>query len=1160
MVSRAKFTHIADAAIAWAKHHPTAPQSPRLLARVIMAASVRADDGSQLMVAARRLLTDFPQSIEARYSLAATPTAKAYRLLVSKMLYWYGSRPDLRRATAVDHLLRVGLRRFALPGIYKGQFVDAMLCFLAARQADDAAVADEMLGCTEPSPADKKNMSVTAADEIRELVTSRNMTASQKLADLSVLGRRSASVVLLEHYYLHRMSPALRRSPRCLRIRAQVLVSRDNFRRALVVLAHAQAKSHNAKAELMQVYCNAVLDRAGPAAAAAMQLRRDFPQSRWLTEACELAKLAAAEPVADRQLTRFLLARLQWAGRKLTGMQIHATLKPTSGTPWKGYWGVSDGHLAVQVWHKGSVDAALASNHGTSRIFDPRRKKTFVLPPATTGEMPAASPNPVASPPAEVSDLLATLGSRELSARGLVNEYVPARLKTYLGVQELFKLLHYKGGFVVPPARNGTAITYAIVFAGIDKPGLWRITAKVRRGGSTISIRCAHWAALRVTTSSSSHFHISPPPWPAGPVVRVKNPADENMEVLKVLLQGWLPAGMKALESLASRRLPGLAVQIPALTPHCYVRDKQWNAPPFTGSPRHALPAKFRTAARRRAAAALAWAKDHRNSGTVPAKLFHAIMLAKLAHHPKLRGRIERWLILHDGASLQGRYDLQRFSTPKEFGRLVQAMLDANAVRMTRRRAVGVMRVLYYGVERFNHDKTFIDLFGTGNHVAAAFCAGVASQAGWTKVAAELNALVAELAHSDKTLATVRHALSQPDLTNGQRIQALAEVDKSRQAPFLAAYLLAQMGHLARENPGTERAAALIYLQTNHLRRALACTQELQEKGATAQAEFIRADCQMRLGHTRAARKTTLHALKSFPHSRWRKELQLLAEVCMSNQENRRLYAATLLRVDQWLIHRAWGVELTGKLDLPGMRPWAITVAAQSGFWQLYADHGGQPAVAARITRHAVYVLAQARPLIRVFRVSNACAGLALSFLQRAEGGWAFSVEAPLNCGNPGGHYIFMPPQQQLRNRYFHTAAGIRQFLAASTTVDLFLAPIAGHNCETLTVAAISPMQPQEHTYVFRLGNDGQPRSIHLGTHIGVRFHFLTRRGQHFHKPPWPSYRAVVVKGGNAAVLNAWMAQISHIILALERSTVAESKTDGAKAAKPKPARPSQRR
>ncbi len=1145
VISRAKFTQLVDAALAWVSRHPASPQSPRLLARVIMAASVRGDDGSQLMVAQRRLLTCFPLSLESRYWLAMTPSAKAYRTATSEMLYWYGSKPDRRRALAVDHLLRVGLRRFALAGIYKGQFSNAMLCYLAARQAGDAAVADEMLGCTEPSSADKKYAAATAEDEIRELVLNQGISAQRKLTYLSLLGRYGA-VSPLQHYYLHRLPPALRHSAQGLRIEARVLVFRKHFKRALALLAQAQAHHHhNARAEFMQTYCNAVLGRAGPAASAAARLRRDFPQSRWLAEASQLAKVAAAAPTADMQLTRFLLTRLHWAGRKLTGMQIQAAFTPATGAPWHGYCGVANGQLTMQIWHHGHVAAALASNHGTSRIFDPRQGKTFVFRQAAKVPATSASPNAAASLPTQLANILATLGSRELSARGLLNQYLPASLKTYVGVQTLFKLLHENGGFVLPATRRGDAITYAIIFAGIDKPGLKRIAVTVRRGGSAISIRCGQWAVLHVTTSASKHFRLSPPPWPPGPVVQVKKRANASLEAMAILVQSYLPAGIKALAALATRPLPGLREQIPALMPHCYVPDGQRNAPPFAGSSHHPLSAGFLAAAPQRAAATLVWAKLHANSNAAPARLFHAIMLAKVSGHPRLRGRIERWLILHDGASLQGHYDLQRFSTPTKLGRLIQALLDANAVRMTRRRAVEVMRVVYYAMEQFNQDKKFLDLFGTGHHVAAAFCAGVAAQIGWTKFAASLNSLVAKLAQSDKTLAAVRRALSQPGLTNQQRIQMLAAVGKSRQAAFLAAYLLVRMGR-ANYDPATKLAAALIYLRTNHLHRALACAQELPEKEATAHLEFIRVDCQMRLGQARAARKTALHALKMFPQSKWRKDLRLLSEACMSVQKNQRFYAAALLRVDQWLIHNAWGVEITGKLSAPGISPWTFTVAGQRRFWQLYAEHGGEPVVAIRGTRHGVYMLSPTRPLIRVVRGESTVVGFTINERRRAQGRARFSMD----FGSSARSYAFMPLRLQLCSRYFHTAAGIRQLVATHTTGDLLLAPTSSKRGETFTVVAISPKRPQQYTCTFRVGRDGRPQSIHLGTNIAVRFHFLIRRGQHFHGLPWPSYKVVVVKGGSAAVMGQWIDQLGHAMLALEKMAVA----------KPTPALPSLRR
>ena len=475
--SHAKFQQIAAAALAWAKGHPKSPDSPRLLFRVVMAATVRGDDPQDLNIAQRRLVLEFPDSNEARYFLANIPDSSAYRAVVTMLLRWFTYHPNQRNSRIIDGVIRSGLQRFSIGAVYKNTFQNALLCYLVTHEAGDTEVADEMLGATEPSSSDGEYPKKLAGDEVREVVVDGVMTPLAKFRLLGRLGQAEPTY-LLERYYLHCMPAAVRSSKKLLKLHAEELILNGHFQRALALLIGSSRHKSNAHVEFLRIYCYAVLGHPGRAAKAAKQLAADFPKSPWEPDALELAKLAADQRVADGQVAGSVLQFLHAMGNNVRGYEIRAMLNGKRKTAWRFYGGVAGRAGNIQVRKNGDVVAAIAWNPRALRLFNPGAKRTFRILLGLAGK---ASPSDI-SPSSYLADVLSNLGTSELDAKGIVARYLPASLRTYAGAMGLFQKARRFGVFFTEQRDQGGKTSFEVVIAGISNPKWIEISATLEHG------------------------------------------------------------------------------------------------------------------------------------------------------------------------------------------------------------------------------------------------------------------------------------------------------------------------------------------------------------------------------------------------------------------------------------------------------------------------------------------------------------------------------------------------------------------------------------------------------------------------------------------------------------------------------------------------------
>ncbi len=1112
-LSHAKFLKLAAAALAWVEKHPNSPESPHLLFQVIMSATVRGDDQSDLKAARRQLLLDFPDSTESHYFLAripsprsttvASPSAKAYRATVSDLLAWYTRHPTRKNAKAIDGVIRSGLQRFAIRAARANDSQYAMLCYLVAHAAGDTTVANEMIGATEPTKDAENSAEALATAEIREVVIDNDMPTLQKLKDLDILGQ-SGSTSLLVRYYLHRLPPGEQSSSQIIAIRASDLTECHHFHRALVVIAAAAKRGiQTDRLAFLQVYCKAVLGKVRGAQAAAQAMQAAYPKSRWTVVALELARLAATQDVAEIQLVNAALRYAHWAGKHINGCELRATFKPASNSFWTAYAGIAGHHGEMQISRNGSMIAGVAWNRHIIRLLDPKANCTVIMP---MSQKVGSSAHHTA-PDTKIADILESLGSADLSARGLLSRYTPTWMKTYAGAMRIFAIMHKNGCFIAPlPSRHGSEACELVV-ANLFHPELLRISVTFDRRTHHLKVTCSPYLTLSVEASSSAQFVLASPQWPVTKSVRKPKTLSGSLNAIAGQLPGWTKALGELTKSFQSIR-SGDDKTITSLEQAALATSGTRLPPEFDGG-ENIVPPQVAAQVSQKAGKTLAWARLHPNAVDAPARLFNALMLAKLARKPTLAGRLERRLILYYGSSVQGRYDLARFATPAEFGDLVQALFKHNAYRMTPSRQKAILRVVYYGLQEFANSKNEKDIFGTGHRVALVFCDMLALQAGWADLAKNLHSAIVALATSDKTFASVWDCVSQPGQTPAERIDKLAHVEGSRMNLFLAIYLI-RMSHHRHANAKIMRSAELVYSETGHFRRACAYADDLAKQNLnSARIEFIHATCELRLGKPASARQTALEAMKLFPSSPWKSDLQLLAANSQSNQGNFQKCVKALLTADRWAIREPEGFEVSVHYVHAGKPACTACLAGASGFFQLYVGLGTDPIMAIRIRNKMLDMLAPTRSLIERYNSGNIYVGGSCSAVFHIEGTQTFSIRYGFSSGVVGA-YTFPPLTQQLKQYYVYSDAGIRRMLSSATRGDIFLAPVTGQNGNIFTIVALSSPHPSQQQMTFEIRTTGRPEWLKTNGGLTFHFQFLTKQHPRFDKLPWPKCRVVM--------------------------------------------------
>ncbi len=1107
-ISHSKFQKIASAALAWAKKHPQSANSPRLLFRVLMAATVRGDDPQDLSIAQRRLILDFPGSNEARYFLAniagphsgpiSPSRGAAYRAVVSSLLRWFTYHPEKRYAGIIDGVVRSGLARFGIHAVYKNTFENALLCYLVTHEAGDTEVANEMLGATEPSSSDGKYPKALAGDEIREVVVDGVMTPLAKFRLLGRLGRTKPTF-LLERYYLHCMPAAVRSSKKLLKLHAEELILNGHFRRALDLLAGSRQQKSNAHVEFFFVYCDAVLGRPNRAARAAKQLAADFPKSPWEPDALKLAKLAAGQSAAERQIVSQVLQLLHAVGNDVRGYELRATTNGEHKTSWQFYAGVAGRAGNIQIRKNGDVVAAIAWNPRALRLFNPSAKSTFRMPVGLAGRASAGD----ISPSADLAEALSDLGTSEFDAKGILARYLPASLKTYAGAMQFFHQARRFGVFFTKQRDQGERASFGLVIAGISNPKWMEVSATLNRTQHLLTLACGHHAELSLVGSSSPHFSISPPKWPAGGVLQQKKSMATALKDASALLPGWFGIFGDLMTTANSLEHGSNHDYIAALKAKALIKYPAELPPAFNGTG-PALPSHFSASAQQEAKKLLAWSRKNPNSALTPEKLLTGFMLARLAKQPALAGRLERRLVLFYGSSLQGRYDLTRFTTASEFGNLVQALLKHNANKMTPSREAAILRVIYYGLQEFGNTNERADIFGTGHRVSAIFCEAIAMQAGWAKLAQEFRGAVVSLAASDKTLASVWHIFVQPGLTPTARIDKLARIKKSKISPYLTLYLI-HMSHQRHLNPTIMRDAERLYAATGQWERACTYGNDLARlHRASARTEFILGYCELRLRQSALARQTALDALKEFPKSPWAANLNLLASESVGYRKHFQQCVKALRTVDRWLISEPTGFEITVHLRAAGKREFFGYLAATTDFIQLFGRLNGKPFMALRKRQKHLEVLSPGGSQLQRYDCEGISAGATISIHRNIENGWVSWFGGPIST-NP---YAARPLAQQLECSFMRTAAGVKQFLASTEMEALLLRPQSIGGLTTFDMRQFSFSRPTDQRVTFQVERSGRP--ILLGSHgMTLRFHFLTGKKQHFPVLAWPRYKVI---------------------------------------------------
>ena len=1107
-ISHSKFQKIASAALAWAKKHPQSANSPRLLFRVLMAATVRGDDPQDLSIAQRRLILDFPGSNEARYFLAnipgpragpiSPPSGAAYRAVVSSLLRWFTYHPEKRYARIIGGVVRSGLSRFGIHAVYKNTFQDALLCYLATHKAGDTQVADEMLGATEPSSSDGKYPKALAGDEIREVVVDRAMTPLAKFRLLGRLGQTEPTY-LLERYYLHCMPAALRSSKKLLKRHAEELILNGHFRRALDLLAGSRHEESNAHVEFFFVYCDAVLGRPNRAARAAKQLAAHFPKSPWEPDALKLAKLAAGQSAAERQIVSQVLQLLHAVGNDVRGYELRATTNGEHKTSWQFYAGVAGRAGNIQVRKNGRVVAAIAWNPRALRLFNPSAKSTFRMPVGLAGRASAGD----ISPSADLAEALSDLGTSEFDAKGILARYLPASLKTYAGAMQFFQQARRFGVFFTKQRDQGERASFGLVIAGISNPKWMEISATLNRTHHLLKLTCGDHAELSLVGSSSPHFAISPPKWPAGGVLQQKKSMAAALKDASALLPGWFRISDNLTTTVISLEHGSDHDYIAALKAKALIKYPAKLPPAFNGTG-PALPPHFSASARQEAKKLLAWSRKNPNSALAPEKLFTGFMLAKLAKQPIVAGRLERRLVLFYGSSLQGRYDLTRFTTASKFGNLVQALLKHNANRMTPGREAAILRVIYYGLQEFGHANDRANIFGTGHRVSAVFCEAIAMQAGWAKLAQEFRGAVVSLAASDKTLASVWHIFAQPGLTPVERIEKLTRIKKSEISPYLTLYLI-HMSHHRHVNPTIMRDAEQLYAATGQWKRACTYGNDLARLHRdSARTAFILGYCELRLRQSDTARQTALNAVKEFPKSPWVTNLNLLASESLSYRKYFQQCVTALHAVDIWLTRKPTGFEITVHFSAVGKPAFFGYLAATTRVIQLFGSLSGKPFMALRIGQKHLEAFSSGNARLHRYDSGNIHAGALFSVHRYSENGWVYRLGMPFST-NP---YASRPLAQQLGSCYLHTAAGITKFLAGTETGALLLRSKKIGSLTTFEMRQFSLSQPTNRGVEFQVRRSGRPVQV-TSKGMVLRFHFLIGKEQHFSNLAWPGYKAV---------------------------------------------------
>ncbi len=1097
-ISHAKFQKIATAALAWAKGHPQSPDSPRLLFRVVMAATVRGDDPRDLSIAQRRLILDFPGSNEARYFLANIPGSKAYRAVVTSLLRWFTYHPKKRNAHIIDGVIRSGLQHFGIDAVSVNFSQNALLCYLVTHEAGDTEVANEMLGATEPSSSDGKYPKKLAGDEIREVVVDGTMTPLAKFRLLGRLGQTEPTY-LLERYYLHCMPAAVRSSKKLLKLHAEELILNGHFRRALALLTGSSRHESSANVEFLRIYCYAVLGHPGRAAKAAKQLAADFPKSPWEHDALKLAKLAAGQSAAEGQVVSQVLQLLHAVGNNVRGYELRATLNGKHKTAWRFYGGVAGRAGNIQIRKNGDVVAAIAWNSRAVRLFNPSAKRTFRLPVGLAGRASAGD----SSPSADLARVLSALGTSELDAKGILARYLPASLKTYAGTMQFFHQARRFGVFFTQQRDQGEKTSFGVVIAGISNPKWMEVSATLNRTHHLLKLTCGDHAELSLVGSSSPHFALSPPKWPPGSVLQQKKSMATALKDVSALLPGWFGIFGNLMTTANSLEHDSNHDYIAALKAKALIKYPAELPPAFNGTG-PALSPHFSAAAQQKAVEMLAWARKNSNSALAPEKLFTGFMLARLAKQPVLAGRLERRLVLFYGSSLQGRYDLTRFTTASEFGHLVQALLKHNANKMTPPREAAILRVVYYGVEEFGNTNDRADIFGTGHRVSAVFCEAIAMQAGWAKLAQEFRGAVVSLAASDKTLASVSHIFVQPGLTPAERIEKLTGIKKSKISPYLTLYLI-HMSHHRHVNPTIMRDAEQLYAATDQWKRACIYGNDLARLHRdSARTAFILGYCELRLRQSAAARQTALDAVKKFPKSPWVTNLNLLASESLTYRKNSQQCAQALRTVDHWLIRKPTGFEITVHFQAVGKPAFFGYFAATTHFIQLFGSLNDKPFMALRMRQKHLEVLSPDTARFQRYSSGEINVGAVVSIHRYTENGWVFQFGVPFSA-KP---YGYCPLVQQLKGHYLSTDAGVRQFLACTGRQALLLRPQSIGSITTFEMRQFSLRRPTDHTVTFQVERSGRP--IMLRSHrMTLHFRFLSGTKHYFRHLAWPQYKVI---------------------------------------------------
>lgn len=1128
------FAALAKSVISWTREHPHSAKSPRLLLRLAMAAALRGSKSTQMETALDHLLINYPTSLQSREFLLSVRLgsvnknpSKADATIIKDLLNYYCRHQDEKTASAVDRIIRFSLGHFGAGSLNEGD-QELLLGYYVARRAGDKTVAAELRAATRPSAGTRTPEGIQDA-EMRRIALNTALSPLTKISQILAIGMINQPVNLIR-YYFYRLTPAQASSRLGKRTHIQVMVVYGRYHRAERILRQELAHRRSAYREFLQTYVTIELGDIRAAEAAASQMQRDFPRSRWLKETRLLLSLAHQQTADDSKLTTLalgLITGLQGTRRMSLSFRIGG---PVSGLLVDAMIGKQQAML--QVTRGKTLLLAAHARNKNMQVFLARQHVILTFPDSVAAHLAKNYLGPAAHLKSHMSGRAAAGG-----ISGDVTSYLANALKLYWTGMAMVHAFQRDGVFIDASHAPDGETRFNIIRFNIfhDHVKTLRLLFK---GIHELTARygTAYWIHFNDGRSGTAPIKFAV--WPPSKIVIYKKDKPAALKCFGDLVDdafrcvGEASNDISKAMSFQSRRAKkGFDVVMSRVhqspLPPPYVGRLVW--PELKGS-----------------GADLAADVQRSETSASGQSLYGDMCTNVFGDHYRRAAAAERNLILYHASGLCGRFDLKRFSKVGDFGHLLEGLLKHSPSAMSKQAAVPILRLVQFGMEKFHSSKNVVRLFGSTSYTELIMLHAMAVEYAFPKLAAKLQTIAATLVQSDKPLVRAESLLTSPKISVGRRFYDLSRIKGGGEMlPYVCVFALPEYTE-PKASRRYLQAMELLFAKTHHYSRAIAYGNELRKRHwSTAYTDYVMALLELRENHGKRAHAIAIDTLREFKNTPWRHDLEVIRRASRSSHVVSADAVTAMLRLDDWLIRNKKAADIfirwrihRGDL-LGGQVLWAHHLL------QIYLTLNHHPLLADRIGRNTLELLNGSGTAFDVYKMTGIYTLTEIGIDQGVAAPSRFHVGLSLSGdSDPEAYYNSPPIADTLLKPFLHTRYGLRMTMRKLGEV-VYTGPRKSDSKATSNVLIFNSLgfaPDLRKWFEVGLAASGRPLWFKSGIGVTARFNF-TANASRLRIAGWPDLPNITEPHMNdMAITGKWfrgmLASIARVYMILKSANV----------------------